>query len=1112
MSPATLRSNELISGYALVERIGAGGYGEVWRAEAPGGLAKAVKFVYGYLDDQRAAAESKALSRIKEVRHPFLLSLERIEVVDGQLMVVTELADQSLKDRYDECRSSGLAGIPREELLQYLQDAGEALDYMSQRYSLQHLDIKPENLLVLGGRVKVADFGLVKDIDNNTVSMPTGLTPVYAAPEVFDGNPSLHSDQYSLAIVYQELLTGSLPFPGRTPAQLAAQHLNSRPQLASLPSADRETIARALAKNPEERFPTCREMVQNLLAASRTSVEVVARSPGVRTEGEAEVPTSPTVSQVTEVSAPARVAPPEVPLPSVEKTVQFTGERPPIHSSSSAAQSVEMPIEPEEALLVRDLPPLEVSPAEYRFRPTLFLGIGGTAGRTLQRLRRRLNDRFAEPSAVPSLQMLLLDTDVKALSHASRSDDTAGLRPHETIALPLRRCQDYREDSEKLLLWLSRRWLYNIPRSLQTEGLRPLGRLAFIDRARPVLEQLRTTIASMVAPNALSTSGQAVGLETADGYPRVFIVASISGGTGSGMVLDVAYAVRKVLTGLGLSHDGLCGLLVHSTGRNPAQRELAAANAYSCLSELTHYSRTGRYPGDPDGGLPAMQGDGPFAHTYLVHLGDDHDERQFDAATDELAEYLYLNAVTGAGAFFDQCRQETAAPNQSSSGVQRLRTFSVCQIGCSQSSLPAATTEFLCKRVVERWCGEETRFEEVGRSASQQADALQLNVQQVLEQAYQFGQTRQGPDSRAAISESLRTAGDPAQRVPLASSFDELATQQAKAINDWVLQQVDNPEVRVRGALQAAQWFVEHLRTMEADLSSLLQEAEERLAAAVQKAASKKTSRRAASGSNDDQSFLAAELDSPEVQPHRQHQLVLEGALKCCRSVARQTAALAGRLGELKRELSCLADEFKAPATLAEVASSVPGVSSSLIEPLQAQIAEMARQLDQQLQVSCFSQHGGLGYLLQRDSEARLVLLARMRTTVRTAVLHALKQINITNFFSPPGQNPDPNSAGLNTCLNMAIPRLLACGAAKRLLLVIPENANGEGVRQAVQQQLHEQPTMVFDSDGDIVLCQEAEQLSPRAVAAHLADQREQIPQLASRLHTRVDVNWPPLA
>ena len=257
-------SPEIIPGYTIRERIGTGGYGEVWKADAPGGLVKAIKFVYGRLDGERACRELKALSRIKEVRHPFLLSLERIEVIDGQLVIVTELADASLMNRFEQCTAGGAAGIPRHELLVYMSDAADALDYMRQTFSLQHLDIKPENLLILSGRVKVADFGLVKDIQDATVSLVGGLTPIYAAPEVFAGHPSLHSDQYSLAIVYQELLTGVLPFSGRDHAQLATQHQHGSPRLAPLPPGDRPIIARALAKNPGDRFPSCRDLVDQL--------------------------------------------------------------------------------------------------------------------------------------------------------------------------------------------------------------------------------------------------------------------------------------------------------------------------------------------------------------------------------------------------------------------------------------------------------------------------------------------------------------------------------------------------------------------------------------------------------------------------------------------------------------------------------------------------------------------------------------------------------------------------------------------------------------------------------------------------------------------------------
>src|SRR5947209_11967480 len=92
---------EPIPGYRLIEPLGHRGFGEVWKCEAPGGLYKAIKFVFGNLNSMdmegaRAEQELKALQRIKEVRHPFVVSLDRIEVVSGELVIVMELADRSL--------------------------------------------------------------------------------------------------------------------------------------------------------------------------------------------------------------------------------------------------------------------------------------------------------------------------------------------------------------------------------------------------------------------------------------------------------------------------------------------------------------------------------------------------------------------------------------------------------------------------------------------------------------------------------------------------------------------------------------------------------------------------------------------------------------------------------------------------------------------------------------------------------------------------------------------------------------------------------------------------------------------------------------------------------
>ena len=139
----------------------------------------------------------------------------------------------------------------------------------------------------------------------------------------------------------------------------------------------------------------------------------------------------------------------------------------------------------------RLLPPIDVAPGETRLRPTLVLGIGGVAARTLRRLRQRLADRFGDLTTVPALRMLLLDTDQKNLSQATQAGNRLALGSHEILAMPLRRRQDYRNDSERLLQWMSRRWLYNIPRSLQTGGLRPLGRLALVDHAEALFARLR---------------------------------------------------------------------------------------------------------------------------------------------------------------------------------------------------------------------------------------------------------------------------------------------------------------------------------------------------------------------------------------------------------------------------------------------------------------------------------------------------------------------------------------------------------------------------------------------------------------------------------------------
>ncbi len=261
-----------IAGYRLVRRRGRGGFGEVWEAEASGGFRVALKFVH--LSPRARAAELRSLDFVRGIRHPNLLASFGSWQVDDTLIVGMELADRSLWDRYIEAADGGLRGIPRGELLAYLAGSAAAIDYLNEArhtvdgregVGVQHRDIKPPNILLCGGGAKVADLGLARAMEGDSAGHTGIWTYAYAAPEFFRGRTSRHSDQYGLAASYCQLRSGQLPFEGNA-ASVTAGHLFGEPDLDGLPDPERPILARALAKEPEGRWPDCRSFVAALLA------------------------------------------------------------------------------------------------------------------------------------------------------------------------------------------------------------------------------------------------------------------------------------------------------------------------------------------------------------------------------------------------------------------------------------------------------------------------------------------------------------------------------------------------------------------------------------------------------------------------------------------------------------------------------------------------------------------------------------------------------------------------------------------------------------------------------------------------------------------------------
>ncbi len=263
--------------YKLLRRIGKGAFGEVFAAEAPGGVTVAIKRILRSLDHPASQGEIESLEAIKALSHPFLLKTNAYWVFEDRLVIVMELADESLEDRIESHKKQGLPGIPPEELIPIFEQAAEALDYLHSQ-NVSHRDVKPQNLLLLRGYAKVADFGLARTQEHTLTAVGSEIgTPMYMAPEVWSHKVSLHSDQYSLAATYISARLGRPPFATRLIHELAEQHVKGTPDVSGSLAAEKRVLLKAMAKRPDDRYPSCAEFAKALRVAVLTPPETVTK-------------------------------------------------------------------------------------------------------------------------------------------------------------------------------------------------------------------------------------------------------------------------------------------------------------------------------------------------------------------------------------------------------------------------------------------------------------------------------------------------------------------------------------------------------------------------------------------------------------------------------------------------------------------------------------------------------------------------------------------------------------------------------------------------------------------------------------------------------------------
>ena len=321
------KDDEPVPGYRLVRFLGRGQFGEVWQANGPGGTRAALKFID--VSGAQGQKELRGVQRVKEIRHPHLMPITALwlldedgiplddsyfEMVDSGdqretlsatltveakppslLVVAMGYCDKDLSNRLAES-NEGLAegecqGLPVSELLDYMVESAKAIDFLNAPQhdlgdglvSIQHCDIKPANIMLVGGAVQVCDFGLARMMGDNLKATATGMvgSPAYMAPECIRKRPSSASDQYSLAVTYYELRTGRLPFHDLTYMAVLEAHQAGALEFSGLPEAEQAVLRKATELEPDSRYATCLDMVAALETALADELPDLRSSPTV---------------------------------------------------------------------------------------------------------------------------------------------------------------------------------------------------------------------------------------------------------------------------------------------------------------------------------------------------------------------------------------------------------------------------------------------------------------------------------------------------------------------------------------------------------------------------------------------------------------------------------------------------------------------------------------------------------------------------------------------------------------------------------------------------------------------------------------------------------------
>jgi serine/threonine protein kinase len=287
-----LQRGDRLGPYEIVELVGAGGMGEVYRArDTKLGRDVALKVLPPVFasDADRLARLEREARVLASLNHPHILTVHDVGDLDGRPYVVTELIDGGTLKTW--IRSETRRWQQSVELLVGLAD-GLAVAHAA---GIVHRDVKPDNILISEhGYATLADFGLARLFEaiSGATATPTvgqvhtqpGMivgTIAYMSPEQASGKPvDARSDVFSFGVVLYEALSGRQPFAGASELEVLqrVQHQAAEPLSEDIPPALRMVVEKALEKDPADRYQTMRDLVVDLRRLVRQGSDIRARA------------------------------------------------------------------------------------------------------------------------------------------------------------------------------------------------------------------------------------------------------------------------------------------------------------------------------------------------------------------------------------------------------------------------------------------------------------------------------------------------------------------------------------------------------------------------------------------------------------------------------------------------------------------------------------------------------------------------------------------------------------------------------------------------------------------------------------------------------------------